>query len=247
MPNPPSRSIPRHALELEILGQPDDASCGPTCLQAVYQYYGDLGALEDVIAEVPRLHNGGTLAANLAVHALKRGYRALMYTYNLAVFDPTWFAGESCDLVAKLHAQSRAKGDPRITEATAAYVEYLTLGGELAMVDLTAGLLRQWLQAGRPILTGLSSTYLYRSAREVGTDQLLEDDVLGVPTGHFVVLSGWDEEERSVRVADPVEDHPQMQRHIYWVPVQRLINAILLGVLTYDGNLLVLEPPEGSI
>jgi len=31
------------------------------------------------------------------------------------------------------------------------------------------------------------------------------------------------------------------------VPVQRLINAILLGVLTYDGNLLVLEPPEESI
>jgi hypothetical protein len=26
--------------------------------------------------------------------------------------------------------------------------------------------------------------------------------------------------------------------------VERVINAILLGVLTYDGNLLVLEPPD---
>lgn len=234
----------RNSLELDILRQPDDATCGPTCLEAVYRYYGDTDALEDLIAEVPRLENGGTLAASLAIHALRRGYRALMYTYNLAVFDPTWFSGESCNLVEKLETQARAKGDPRLTEATAAYVEYVRLGGELAMVDLTAGLLRQWLEEGRPILTGLSSTYLYRSAREVGVDRLEEDDVLGVPTGHFVVLSGWDEEERTVRVADPVEDHPHFQKHIYWVPVQRLINAILLGVLTYDGNLLVLEPPE---
>ncbi|MHA7838354.1 MAG: cysteine peptidase family C39 domain-containing protein [bacterium] len=240
MPHPqPSRL----ALDLEILRQPDDASCGPTCLQAVYQYYGDQDALADVVAEVPRLQNGGTLSASLAIHALRRGYRALMYTYNLAIFDPTWLQGESRELAPKLRAQAQAKRDPRLSEATEVYLEYLRLGGELQMEDLTPGLLRRWLESGRPILTGLSSTYLYRSAREVGRTELAEDDVAGVPTGHFVVLSGWDEEDRTVRVADPVEDHPHFQRHVYWVPVQRLINAILLGVLTHDGNLLVLEPP----
>jgi hypothetical protein len=236
----------RHSLEFEIERQPDDATCGPTCLQAVYSYYGDLESLEDVIAEIPQLETGGTLAANLAIHALKRGYRALMYTYNLNVFDPTWFHGETCDLIDKLPAQERANNDPKLAIATRSYVEYLELGGELAMVDLTTGVLRQWLQDGRPILTGLSSTYLYSSAREVGTDTLADDDVRGIPTGHFVVLSGWDEEERTVRIADPAETHPQFQKHIYWVPVARVINAILLGVLTYDGNMLVLEPPEDS-
>jgi len=239
-------SSSRHSLDLEIERQPDDATCGPTCLQAVYGYYGDLESLEDVIAEVPQLETGGTLAANLAIHALKRGYRALMYTYNLTVFDPTWFHGETCDLIDKLVQQEREKNDPRLSHATRSYIEYLELGGELAMVDLTTGLLRQWLQDERPILTGLSSTYLYSSSREVGIDTLEDDDIRGVPTGHFVVLSGWDEEERTVRIADPAETHPQFQKHIYWVPVQRLINAILLGVLTYDGNMLVLEPPEDS-
>jgi hypothetical protein len=233
----------RLTLDLEILHQPDDSTCGATCLQAVYRYYGDDVDLSELIAGIPQLEAGGTLASNLGIHALRRGYRALIYTYNLAVFDPTWFQGESCDLVDKLERQSHLKRDARLAEATTAYVQYLELGGELTMVDLSAGLLRRWLQAERPILTGLSSTYLYRSAREVGHDQLVEDDVRGVPTGHFVVLSGWDEEERTVRVADPVEDNPHFQKHIYWVPVQRLINAILLGVLTYDGNLLVLEPP----
>ena len=66
---------------------------------------------------------------------------------------------------------------------------------------------------------------------------------LRVPTPYF---SGWDEDERTVRVADPLESHPHFRRHIYWLPVQRVINAILLGVLTYDANLLVLEPPEDA-
>jgi hypothetical protein len=47
-----------------------------------------------------------------------------------------------------------------------------------------------------------------------------------------------------VCVADPLEDNPRSQKPIYWLPVERVINAILLGVLTYDANLLVLEPPE---
>jgi hypothetical protein len=235
-----SRSL---ALDLEILRQPDDASCGQTCLHAVYRYFGETIALDALIPEVPTLESGGTLAVNLANHALRRGYGALIYTYNLHVFDPSWFETHS-DLASKLREQSAAKHDRRLSAATDAYLEFLALGGELAMEALTPGLLRRWLERDRPILTGLSATFLYRSKREVGTDRLVEDDIRGVPTGHFVVLSGWDAEDRTVRVADPLENNPRFPEPIYWQPVQRVINAILLGVLTYDANLLVLEPPE---
>jgi hypothetical protein len=240
----PSRST-SHALDLAILRQPDDAACGPTCLHAVYQYFGDELPLDDVIAEVPRLVGGGTLAVSLANHALRRDYRALIYTYNLTVFDPTWFERRTTDLMERLRAQVNAKADGKLAEATDAYLEFLRLGGELVMEDLTPGLLRRWLERDRPILTGLSATFLYRCAREVGDARLEEDDVRGSATGHFVVLCGWDAEERSVRVADPLEDSPRFQEHIYWLPAERVINAILLGVLTYDANLLVLEPPGG--
>ena len=43
-----------YAFDLEILTQPDDSTCGPTCLHAVYRYFKDPVALDDVIAEVPR-------------------------------------------------------------------------------------------------------------------------------------------------------------------------------------------------
>jgi hypothetical protein len=235
---------PIHALDLEILTQPDDASCGPTCLHAVYRYFGEDIALGEVIANVQTLSGGGTLAVNLANDALRRGYEALIYTYNLTVFDPTWFEGRPVDLADRLRAQAREKQDPKLVEATGAYLEFLEQGGELEMEDLTPGLLRRWLAQERPILTGLSATFLYRCARELGNTRLRGDAIRGHPSGHFVVLCGWDSEERKVCVADPLEDNPRFQEHIYWLPVERVINAILLGVLTYDGNLLVLEPPS---
>lgn len=234
-----------HALDLEIEGQPDDATCGPTCLHAVYRYFDDDVSLHDLVAEVRQLEGGGTLAVSLANHALRRGYRALILTYNLTVFDPSWFEGSAVDLTDRLQAQVRVKQDRKLAEATEAYLEFLRRGGELEMEDLTPSLLRHWLERGRPILTGLSATFLYRSPREIGTEALIEDDLRGVPTGHFVVLCGWDSEQRTVRVADPLEDNPRFQQHIYWLPVERVINAVLLGVLTYDANLLLLEPAHG--
>ena len=59
-------------LEVEILTQPDDFTCGPTCLHALYQYFGDEIPLEQVIREVQFLEGGGTLDVLLANHALKR-------------------------------------------------------------------------------------------------------------------------------------------------------------------------------
>ena len=236
-----------YAFDLEIHTQPDDSTCGPTCLHAVYRYFKDPIEFDDVIAEVPRLAGGGTLAVSLANHALRRGYRALIVTYNLTVFDPSWFSGERTDLAERLREQAQAKADPRLAEATGLYLEFLRLGGELVMEDLSPGLLRRWLEQRVPILTGLSATFLYRCARETGDEVLREDDVHGVPTGHFVVLCGWDAEERKVRIADPYEDDPRSSEPVYWLPVERVINAILLGVLTYDANLLVLDPPEARV
>ena len=233
------------AFDLEIHTQPDDSTCGPTCLHAIYRYFKDSVELDDVIAEVPRVAGGGTLAVNLANHALRRAYRALIVTYNLSVFDPSWFTGERRDLADRLRAQAISKSDEKLSEATDAYLEFLRLGGRIEMDDLSPGLLQGWLEQRKPILTGLSASFLYRSAREIGDEVLVEDDVRGVPTGHFVVLCGWDAEQRRVRVADPNCDERLRTEPVYWASVEHVMNAILLGVLTYDADLLVLDPPEG--
>lgn len=239
------RSMERK-LELEILPQPDDATCGPTCLHAVYRYYGEDLELERVIDETAMLPTGGTLSVQLAIHALRRGYEAEINTYNLTVFDPSWFQ-PGVDLVAKLEAQAKAKEDARLRSATAAYLEFLSLGGVLKMEPLSTALLRAHLLAGRPILTGLSATYLYACPREIGETVMRYDDIAGQPQGHFVVLCGYDPARGVVLVADPLQDNPGYGEHYYEEDVERVITAICFGALTYDANLLVLEPPtEGD-
>jgi hypothetical protein len=232
-------------LELEIQAQPDDATCGPTCLHAVYRYYGDAIALSRVIEETATLATGGTLAVQLGCHALRRGYRARIVTYNLAVFDPSWF-GRGADLAERLRAQARVKPERRLQEATQAYLEFLGLGGSIRFEELGAELLSRHLERERPILTGLSATYLYGCSRERGAERLVYDDVAGQPTGHFVVLCGYDPASRQVLVADPLRDNPGFGAPYYQVGVERVIGAICLGVLTYDANLLILTPPLGE-
>ena len=40
-------------LNVSILQQPDYVSCGPTCLQALYQYYNDDLSIQQIINEIP--------------------------------------------------------------------------------------------------------------------------------------------------------------------------------------------------
>lgn len=226
--------------ELLIEPQPDTTTCGPTCLHALYRHFGLDMELEQIIDEIQRLDHGGTLDVFLANHALARGFSAIVYTYNLKVFDPTWFAGNKVNLAAKLREQARAKRRARLQIATDGYLNFLAAGGEIRYADLNRALLRRLLRKGNPVLTGLSATYLYRSAREWGPDDV-DDDIRGDPVGHFVLLSGYDPATREVLVADPMHDNPQGSQN-YRVHIDRVIGAVLLGALTYDANLLVLTP-----
>jgi len=227
-------------LPVRMLAQPDEVSCGPTCLQAIYRYWDDDEPLEAVVSRTHWLDHGGTLAVFLANDALRKGFDATIYTYNLTVFDPTWFK-PGVDLAARLAAQEKAKQDPALTHITAGYREFLELGGRLRLTDLSRTLVRGLLRRKLPILTGLSSTFLYRAARESGENDRA-DDIRGEPAGHFVVLAGYNRQKRSVLVVDPYDPHPYGSTRGYWIMIDRVMAAILLGIVTHDANLLVIHP-----
>jgi hypothetical protein len=232
-------------LKLPIQHQPDDTTCGPTCLQAVYGFYGDELSLDTVISDVQALSGGGTLAVFLARHALKRGYGATIFTYNLRLFDPTWFADPTIDLADKLRSQAAAKNDEKIKWATKGYLEFLELGGQLQFRDLTDEMIYDLLATKHPVLTGLSATYLYSSIREYG-DECQDDDIRGEPVGHFVVLCGFNKRNHTLLIADPMQPNPMAKTQTYSVDMGRCIASILLGALTHDANLLILDPPQTS-
>ncbi|TAL64298.1 MAG: peptidase-C39 like family protein, partial [Legionella sp.] len=235
-------------IDIKIYEQPDDETCGPTSLHAVYNYFGHQIPLEDIIRDVERSESGGTLAALLGNHALKQGFKTTIYIYNLNIFDPTWFPkglAENEFLIEKLEAQYLFKNNPLIKQESLAYISYLKLGGQISFQSLNVDLLKKYFNRNIPILTALSATYLYRSAREYYVDgHSFLDDVKGTPCGHFVVLCGYDDNHHLVVVADPHPSNPLHASNYYKVGINRLINSIMLGVLTYDANLLIIEPKE---
>lgn len=235
-------------IDLTIHKQPDDETCGPTSLEAIYRYYGLNISLDQVIRDVERSLSGGTLAPLLGKHALLNQFKTTIYVNNLNIFDPTWFENGEADaeiMIAKLNAQMKHKQAKGIVHASLAYQQYLELGGALRFRTLDTPLLKKYFDLKIPILTGLSATYLYRSARERFLEgSAFYDDIRGTPCGHFVVLCGYDEDHKHIIIADPHRENPLSHNHYYKVSNTRLINAIMLGVFTYDANLLIIHPKE---
>ena len=217
--------------------QPDDVTCGPTCLTQVFGFHGLDVELAKVIEHTPTNPDGGTLAVFLGMTALRYGFRPTLYSYNLRVFDPTWSKLSARDLQEKLTQRACYVSSGKLKRATTAYRDFVAQGGRIRFDDLTRDLLIRWLRKGHPILTGLSATYLYRIKRELGPD---DDDVRGEPTGHFVVICGYYPKSDRFVIRDPSFHIPFSRNGRYSVPAERLISAILLGDLTYDAVLLVL-------
>ncbi len=229
-------------IEIAMNSQPDDSTCGPTCLHSIYQFFNDRVGLETMIEQVPSLEGGGTLGVMLANHALSRGYKSSIYTYNLMIFDPTWFLPD-VDIKSCLQDRASHINDRKQKLAIGQYIRFLEQGGKLYFRDLTRGLLRHFLKRGLPILTGLNSTYLYRTKRVFGPD-MTDDDIRGDVVGHFVVLCGYHKEDKTVMVADPYPGNPYSKDRLYVAELDRVIGAILLGVMTYDANFIIIEPVE---
>ena len=228
-------------LPFTILRQPDYTTCGPTSLHAVYSYYGDTITLPEVIDQIDKLEGGGTLGVHLALHALRRGYRADTWVCNVAHWDPTWFK-QKTDLVAKLRARLQAKeltGNPRYAKAIEAYEQCVALGGKVHWGDLTPRLIYGMLKKKSPLLAGVNGTYLYQCSRETAEGP---DDVRGDAFGHFLILAGCDTKKGTIDIADPLMDNPLHGTKYYSVTVHRLLGALFLGAASDDANVLVIRP-----
>lgn len=234
-------------LDVKIDTQPTDETCGSTCLHAIYRYHGLDISLSEVASTVELSLSGGTLSPLLGKHALLHGFDATIYINNMIIFDPAWFHNRESSnevLMTKLKNQNKFKQSKSLLHVSNAFISFLKAGGKVRFKTIDVEFLKEYFEQKIPILTGLNSTYLYRISRECYTKsgEAYLDDMQGMPTGHFVVLSGYDDNERNVVVADPFRQNPFSGNNYYRVSGTRLINAIMLGVTTFDANLLIIKP-----
>jgi hypothetical protein len=240
--------VERERVELDVprFVQPDDVTCGPTCLMQAFRFYDDETPYDDIVAATPRNADGGTFAVWLGLSAIRLGYRATLYPFDLRVFDPSWFDLPQKALRDKLAARSNTLDPPKQRAALGAYMDFIDEGGRVEFAELSPGLLSDILDRGHPIVCGLSATWLYRQIRERPSANVY-DDVNGDPAGHFVVVCGYSGGGRRFMVRDPSSHTPFSRSGRYVVPAQRLINAILLGDVTFDAVLLELWPRKPRV
>lgn len=231
-------------LNVSILPQPNYVTCGPTSLHALYQYFNDPIALNQVIHETAFLNTGGTLAVILGCHALSRGYEAALHSNNLFVLDPSWFRGKNISLIDKLEQQLLQKKDEKILYATEAYLSFLKLGGRIYFSPIDRPLIKGYLQKKIPILTGINATYFYQTMRDYTVSDVLGiyDEWKGAPSGHFLILHGFQEQQDELNVADPFTPHPLSRLHYYTTSFTHWLHAHLLGATSYDAELLAIWP-----
>ena len=67
------------------------------------------------------------------------------------------------------------------------------------------------------------------------------DDLIGEPMGHSVILKGFDDEGENILIADPYKGNPISNKNHYKVKTARVLNAIMLSIVTFDANLLIIE------
>ena len=225
-------------LDVHVARQQDDESCGITCLKAIYEFYSHPTSLDKLKHEIDHWQTGGTVAVNLARHALAHGYQAEIYTYNVKIFDPTWKTLAPRELSAKLRLRQRRTRSTKQKQVIGYYQDFLKKGGAVRFDDLDEELMGRLFKRHAPVICGLSATYLYQQMRETHDNE--EDDIVGNPVGHFVVVSGWDPHTRSVTIQDPLRQNPLSETGTYRLPFTKFSNAVMLGILTYDENLLVI-------
>src|SRR5688572_6663959 len=195
-------------LNFDIQAQPDEVTCGPTCLHAMYGYYSDKISLKQVIGEVKSLKGGGTLDVMLGNHALRRGYKATIFTYNWNVFDPSWGKLSSRKMMEMLRQQMRHKFRRRKLQiASKAYIRFLEAGGKVCFDELGEDLVKKYLQKQVPVLAGLSATHLYSTPREIAETNKYHS-TKGYPVGHFVIINGYDDRTKCAYIADPMNPNP---------------------------------------
>jgi hypothetical protein len=215
----------------------------------VYRHWKLEVPVQRLVREVCHLPEGGTFAVYLAQDALRRGFRARIYTCDLQLFDPSWFRPGSPPIQEKLKAQMMAGvlGERLITQAQA-YMDFLDQGGEVVMREPATTLVARLVRRQIPVIAGLSCTWLYRSSRERWAgEKAIPADIAGTPTGHFVVVHGVDPVKRRLSIADPFLHRPFPGQHYYDIPIRRFFNALMLGIVTNDAKLIEIHPRDRTL
>ena len=211
-------------LSVPQFNQVKSYSCISACSQAVFGYYGESIAQEEIM-EISENPKRGIALVEAGIFSLKRNYKPLIITNNINIFDPTWFKIDSSKL--KLNLKKRAKFVDDLNQFMIdKYIKFLDLGGEINFETISPALLKNYLSIKVPIIMELASTFLYKLAKSSQPGGF-NDAIKGQIEGHGVVIAGFDKKDKFL-IIDPNSKKGPSKKGVYWVNSAELMMSFAL-------------------
>lgn len=217
-------------------------TCGPSALQQILAYYGVKKSLNEILKNF-KMYEYGTWDFDLLSYVLRLGFKAEITTYNLDIFDPTWFKLSRKKLIKKL--KSRLKyAKPFHKQGIRSCIRFLELGGRIRFKIITEKIIKDYLRKKIPVIACFCFTALWKCKRAYSKKtkkgyKSISNDIRGVPEGHFIVISGYAKDK--FFVTDPSYNIPVSKTGKYSVPIKDLIAYILMKDY---GNICVIKPKK---
>jgi len=226
-------------IPLEPVCQPDECSCGLSCLKMVLACHGRSFFHDDLNELTPPNPDIGLYDSHLGLAAIQLGFAATIYTYNYRIFHPIWNRLSRKDLMGKLATRQMCAMTPQQALAAELYIEFLRAGGELLFYPLSRELILAHFNRDLPLIAALDMSFLYDC-------MAFYDEFSEHRATHFVVLHGYNPEDNTFFISDPWYSIPLPNKNgQYYIDADRVINAIFLGQERNDSAIIVIQKKKG--
>ncbi|OGG30705.1 hypothetical protein A2973_05385 [Candidatus Gottesmanbacteria bacterium RIFCSPLOWO2_01_FULL_49_10] len=199
-------------------------SCGPICLQNVYEHFGLDVSLDDILTSLRVTENDTTYLSQLAKDVVSRGLDSVIITSYAVSVSPDWEGKSAQEVLSRL--DEWAKSNPRdkfIIDAT--YLrDYLRAGGRVVVTDLSTTLIDTFLGDGYKAVVCLEESWLWGRRKRDKVAQF--DDIYGSARGHIVVV--FDSTDTEYIVSDPYPTGLSGREGIYPVPKDKLFISMAM-------------------
>jgi hypothetical protein len=219
-----------------------ESDCRSICLRKVLEYYKDFVDLREVNQACNGTYKSRDWDYLLGKFALSRGFPTTIHTRSLTIFDPTWFDLEPAVLLKKVglkreNLEELSKSYPgfnRFHSEAKAIEQFMESGGRLDFSPFSTELLDRYLLRNIPIICTMTGQLVYNSPKE---RQGKEDDLMGDPWNHSLILVG--HSSKSYSVLDPSK---VIGKSRYRIKKEFLLDA----VIRYDNNIILVEPKKAT-
>jgi len=220
--------------------------CVQSSASQILSYYGIKKSIEEIKKEVPVYisSNGNPLGSSMghiATYFIQLGFSTTIHTVDIELFDLSWKNLDSKVLVQKLKERRKYFKHARYEDAALdlvvdGYVQFLENGGKLIFPIVDELYFYEQLKSG-PVYAVVSYEFFNQIAKHafVSNKKLIQDAVVGSPSTHAVVISGY--KDGKFEIIDP--DYTFGGKR--FITSSLLVGAFYLAETDFDPLLITLK------